>query len=80
MCFVLEHSDSAAEESVVKRPNQRKKKVNPNIQSTSNIQKKQNAEKVSSSDEEEVLVSYKSKRSAMALGPTDQGATAVLVS
>lgn len=59
-------------------PHQRKRKLNPNVQSTSNAAKAQAAEASSSDDEEAVIMSYKSKRTAMAEGPTDQGATAVL--
>lgn len=58
-------------------PHQRKRKLNPNVQSTSSAAKTQVAE-ASSSDDEAVIMSYKSKRTAMAEGPTDQGATAIL--
>jgi hypothetical protein len=73
--FFAENSNDEAE-SAVKRPNQRKIKANPNVHVTSKIQKKRDAEKENgSSSDDEIMVSYKSKRSAMAAGPADQGAT-----
>lgn len=74
-------SSSSDEEtsSAVVRPTKRKSKVNPNIQMTSRLEKKQKTTTNSGSDSDEVTVSYKSKRSAMPEGPQDQGATAVLV-
>uniref|UniRef100_A0A1B0CIF8 Ring finger protein n=2 Tax=Lutzomyia longipalpis TaxID=7200 RepID=A0A1B0CIF8_LUTLO len=68
------------QESAVVRGNARTAKINPNIHKTSSTKVKRTAqEKTASSseeDEESTLVSYKSNRSAMPLGPTDQGATA----
>lgn len=61
------------------RPTKRKSKVNPNIQMTSRLEKKQKTTTNSGSDSDDITVSYKSKRSAMPEGPQDQGATAVLV-
>lgn len=73
----LSNSD---EESPVVLPTKRKVKNNPNVQSTSRLSKHQKTENGnSSSDEDAATVSYKSKRSAMPDGPTDQGATAILV-
>lgn len=74
--------DEAASSSVV-RPTKRKSKSNPNVQCSKRLMKrdqKGDGEGDSSSGEEVVLVSYKSKRSAMPDGPQDQGATAILVS
>lgn len=65
--FFLDSSDSEPESSVVK-PKSFKKKSNPNVQSTSKKDDKS----------EETFVSYKSDKSAMPLGPSDQGATATL--
>ncbi|XP_063908252.1 E3 ubiquitin-protein ligase RNF113A-like [Zophobas morio] len=73
-----EKSNSSDEEPSVKRPNHRKSKKNPNVQSTSKKKQQENENVNDSSSEEDLLVSYKSKRSAMAEGPTDQGATAIL--
>lgn len=64
------------------RPNKRKFKVNPNIQRSSRLEKKHKTQDVNGSsggsDSDDVMVSYKSKRSAMPDGPQDQGATATL--
>ncbi|XP_066255053.1 E3 ubiquitin-protein ligase RNF113A [Euwallacea similis] len=64
----------------VVRPSKRRTKVNPNIQKSSRLEKKEKTEKKDSSDSDSdaVMVSYKSKRSAMPEGPQDQGATAVI--
>lgn len=74
-------SSSSSDEdtsSAVVRPTKRKSKVNPNIQMTSRLEKKQKTTTNSGSDSDDITVSYKSKRSAMPEGPQDQGATAVL--
>lgn len=59
----------------------RKTKINPNIQHTGKEKRQRADQEVngSGSDSDEVMVSYKSNRSAMPSGPQDQGATAVLV-
>ncbi|CAH0551729.1 unnamed protein product [Brassicogethes aeneus] len=73
-----EKSSSEEEQTVIKT-SKRKSKINPNVQSTSKIVKSKLHENGSSSeDSDEVMVSYKSKRSAMPSGPQDQGATATL--
>ncbi|XP_037902476.1 E3 ubiquitin-protein ligase RNF113A [Hermetia illucens] len=74
-------SDSDAEQqSAVVRAENRRKKTNPNIQSTKTFQKRKKEESSSgsdkSSDDEDVGVSYRSKRTALPQGPSDQGATA----
>lgn len=55
-------------------------KSNPNIQCTKNLEKKKKFEneELSSSDED-FRVTYKSNKSAMPAGPSDQGATATVV-
>lgn len=78
----LGESDIDNKESAVIRPNKRRIKSNPNIQSTSTVKipKGDNTSSSSESeDESNVTVSYKSNKSAMPEGPQDQGATAVLV-
>jgi len=77
-----EEKDKSSSENedatTVVRPNRRKSKINPNVQRSSRLEKKQKADASSGSDSDEVMVSYKSKRSAMPEGPQDQGATATL--
>ncbi|KAL3288657.1 hypothetical protein HHI36_003090 [Cryptolaemus montrouzieri] len=72
-------SDTGVESTII-RPGSKKKRVNPNIQSTSGLQKKQKIDEESSNSEtdEQVILSYKSKRSAQPEGSTDQLATATL--
>ncbi|KAK9873815.1 hypothetical protein WA026_002173 [Henosepilachna vigintioctopunctata] len=75
-------SDSEKEvDSIIVRPDLKKnKRANPNVQSTSGIQKKmkENEKESSDEDEEKVIMSYKSNRSAQAAGAADQLATATL--
>ncbi|XP_055704492.1 E3 ubiquitin-protein ligase RNF113A [Phlebotomus papatasi] len=67
------------QESAVVRGNSRATKSNPNIHKSSGIKAKKIEHKDSSSeDDDAAIVSYKSNRSAMPLGPTDQGATATV--
>ncbi|KAL1502102.1 hypothetical protein ABEB36_007296 [Hypothenemus hampei] len=74
-----ESSSSDYECSSIVRPSKRKLKANPNVQMTKRLEKKQKVKIGSSSSEsEDVMISYKSKRSAMPDGPQDQGATAIL--
>lgn len=74
-------SEDEGQHTIV-RPNKRKSKINPNIQRSSRLEKKHKTEdgKNANSDSEsdEMMVSYKSKRSAMPDGPQDQGATSTL--
>uniref|UniRef100_A0A1I8PGQ1 RING finger protein 113A n=1 Tax=Stomoxys calcitrans TaxID=35570 RepID=A0A1I8PGQ1_STOCA len=76
-------SDEEQTTSVV-RVEQRRKRTNPNFQSTKHLSsKRERNNKDSSSSEEsdddkQVMVSYKSKRTAQPSGPQDQGATSVL--
>ncbi|KAG5899861.1 hypothetical protein JTB14_012328 [Gonioctena quinquepunctata] len=56
----------------------RKTKANPNVQTTNRLEKKQREIGQSSSSEDEVGVSYKSTKSAMSAGPSDQGATSTM--
>ncbi|XP_017781901.1 PREDICTED: RING finger protein 113A [Nicrophorus vespilloides] len=70
------NSNSESTNTVVKST-ERKKKINPNVQTT-NLKKKRVSNSSSSSEDEELTItSYKSSRSAMAAGPSDQGATAI---
>lgn len=79
-------SDSAEDEpeSAVIINQDKRKKANPNVQSTSSLKQHrkatQNASSESDSDDEDrtVGVSYKSNRNAAPAGPHDQGATAEL--
>lgn len=64
-------------------PSKRAGKSNPNVQHSSGNQKQKpsqtSGKTADSSDEEsDVVMSYKSKKSAMSAGPSDQGATAIL--
>lgn len=81
--LLIEENDSSDEEatSSVVRPTKRKAKNNPNVHCTKRLIKRTTADGSgsSSSEEEVVSVSYKSKKSAMPEGPQDQGATAILV-
>ncbi|CAG9834854.1 unnamed protein product [Diabrotica balteata] len=71
--------ENEQKEQIVKH-SKRKIKSNPNIQSTSNTQNRErNREKESSSSsDEDFRVNYKSNKSAMSAGPSDQGATATV--
>lgn len=79
-------SDSAEDEpeSAVIINQDKRRKANPNVQSTSSLKQHrkatQNASSESDSDDEDrtVGVSYKSNRNAAPAGPHDQGATAEL--
>ncbi|XP_025835292.1 RING finger protein 113A-like [Agrilus planipennis] len=76
-----ENSEDEHENTVIK-PLSRKRKVNLNIQSTADTKKKKDDTNESLSDTDEndeaVSVNYKSNRSAMPSGPSDQLATAIL--
>lgn len=79
ICYILGNGNSESESAIIK-PTYKKRKSNPNIQSTSSKKNKDNAQVDNSgSDSDSVMVSYKSKKSAMPAGPSDQGATAILV-
>ncbi|XP_018570995.1 RING finger protein 113A [Anoplophora glabripennis] len=78
-----EHSNSEAtseEEQTVIKQNKRRSKSNPNIQSSSKGHGKDASvvQNGSSSSDEDFGVNYKSNKSAMPAGPTDQGATATV--
>lgn len=79
--IILEKSDTEEQQTVVRKV-KRSAKSNPNIQYTKNLEKKQKLDEGSgsSSDNENFRVSYKSNKSAMPAGPSDQGATATIVS
>ncbi|XP_055916811.1 E3 ubiquitin-protein ligase RNF113A [Eupeodes corollae] len=76
-------SNSDAEKSAVVRNEGRRKRTNPNFQSTKLMSaKREKLAAQSSSDDDSgedtnVVVSYKSNKSAMPVGPSDQGATAI---
>lgn len=77
------NSSDEEKESIVVKPDD-KKKYNPNYHSStaSKRNKKRNdsdSDSDAKSSDEDVVVSYKSKRSAMPDGPRDQGATAELI-
>lgn len=77
-----EKNSSENEESVVVKPDD-KKKYNPNYHSSTANKRSRKRGSDSDSDVEkssgdEIVVSYKSKRSAQPEGPRDQGATAEL--
>lgn len=59
---------------------EKRKKLNPNIQTTKTLSlvKARNSSSTSEEEDENVRVSYKSNRNAKPLGPQDQGATATL--
>lgn len=71
-------------ESAVVRVTSKARKDNPNMQSTSSLkvrkrkEKHLSAEEGADSDDENITVSYKSKRTAAIDGPRDQGATATV--
>ncbi|XP_037950979.1 E3 ubiquitin-protein ligase RNF113A-like [Teleopsis dalmanni] len=77
-------SSEGEQTSAVVRAENRRKRTNPNFQSTKIFggkrDKKTRLEESSTESEEErkVTVSYKSKKDALPSGPQDQGATAVL--
>ncbi|XP_059609346.1 E3 ubiquitin-protein ligase RNF113A [Phlebotomus argentipes] len=73
-------SSSSDQESAVVRGSSRSGKINPNVHKSSGVKSLKVKEKRASSSEDEdaAIVSYRSNRSAMPLGPTDQGATATV--
>ncbi|GAB0094228.1 RING finger protein 113A [Sergentomyia squamirostris] len=68
------------QESAVVRKNVKSNKRNPNVHTTGNVRKKieEKGQSSPSEDEEITSVNYKSNKSAMPLGPQDQGATATV--
>lgn len=86
--FARKRKESSAEsesdeetQSAVVRAESRRRKINPNFQSTKSAklkrQKKESGSSDSESSEDDVGVTYKSKRTAGPAGPSDQGATAI---
>nr|XP_023030253.1 RING finger protein 113A [Leptinotarsa decemlineata] len=64
---------------VVQKHTKSKTKFNPNVQTSKRLNKKQNeVDDEKSNSDDEIGVSYKSNKSAMSAGPTDQGATATM--
>ncbi|CAH1995501.1 unnamed protein product [Acanthoscelides obtectus] len=74
-----EEEEEETEGQQVVKHTKRKMKTNPNLQSTSRSEKKEKSAKSDqSSDSDDFRVNYKSNKSAMPSGPSDQGATAVV--
>lgn len=82
LCTSILEETGHEEQNIVKNI-KRKHKANPNVQSTSkNVKVDKGSDggnSSASSDEGDFRVNYKSKKSAMSAGPSDQGATAVVV-
>lgn len=75
-----EQSENEDQQKCTIKQHKLKLKSNPNIHTSNNLQKQQtnvDADKSSGSDED-FRVNYKSNRSAMSAGPSDQGATATV--
>ncbi|KAH0546869.1 hypothetical protein KQX54_015681 [Cotesia glomerata] len=70
-------SDSSEDETKVFKKESKISDSNPLRQRT-NTSSKRKTEKSDSSDEENITVSYKSRRTIAVAGPSDQGATAIL--
>ncbi|XP_054263349.1 E3 ubiquitin-protein ligase RNF113A-like [Macrosteles quadrilineatus] len=73
-------SSSSEDETTVVKKDKKEDKSNPLIQKSNfkKVIKPDSAANESSSDDDKVTVSYRSKRTAAPEGPSDQGATAVL--
>lgn len=77
--IALEKSNPDDQPTVVHK-GKRKIKSNPNIQRTKHLEKKMRSQdNASSSSDEDFRVTYKSNKSAVPAGPSDQGATATIV-
>lgn len=78
----LPGSDDEPESSSVVRLPEKKGKVNPNVHKTASLTRRQKQNEASSSEDEEeterTLLSYKSSKSVVPLGPQDMGATATV--
>lgn len=73
--------DKSEDEPAVVRLEKKSKRLNPNVQSTSNVRKQQKSKKGDTSsgeDSDDVTVSYRSKKNTEMTGPRDMGATAEL--
>ncbi|XP_008550896.1 E3 ubiquitin-protein ligase RNF113A [Microplitis demolitor] len=71
-------SGSSEDETKVVKKERRNLGPNPLRQSTNTSSKRKTTKTESSEDEENITVSYKSRRTAVVAGPSDQGATAVI--
>ncbi|KMQ91339.1 putative ring finger protein 113a [Lasius niger] len=70
--------DSSEDETTVVKKEKKQHDHNPMIQST-NVRKQQEKTNYNDdSDDDDITVSYKSSRTALPAGPSDQGATAIL--
>lgn len=79
LSILIENSDSEDQHTIMKK-NVRRAKSNPNIQCTKNLEKKQKIhDEEIESDNEDFRVTYKSNKTAVPVGPSDQGATATVV-
>lgn len=72
--------EASEEDTAVVKLDKKSKRLNPNVQSTSNIRKQQRraADKSSSSEDEDISVSYRSKKEGESALPKDMGASAEL--
>lgn len=73
-----EEGQSSEDETMIVKKGRRAGKDNPLIQKTNTVRKTTAVETASGSSDDDVMVSYKSKRTAGREGPSDMGATAVL--
>lgn len=81
-CYFSKYKDSASdtESSAVVRSSNKSRRINPNVHKTAHLKSRnQNQENDSaeSSSDNDVTVSYKSRKTVDTVGPSDQGATAV---
>lgn len=72
-----EENPSSEDETMVMKKD-RRAKDNPLVQKTNTVRKTKAVESASGSSDDDVMVSYKSKRTTGREGPSDMGATAVL--
>ncbi|XP_029175977.1 E3 ubiquitin-protein ligase RNF113A [Nylanderia fulva] len=70
--------DSSEDETTVVKKEKKQRDHNPMIQSTNVKKQEEKTEYNDDSDEDDVTVTYKSNRTALPAGPSDQGATAIL--
>lgn len=71
-------NESSDDETMVVKKEKKQNEQNPMRQSTNTRRRQKKSEDDGSSEEDSVTVSYKSKRTPMPAGPSDQGATAIL--
>ncbi|KAH0944968.1 hypothetical protein HN011_008805 [Eciton burchellii] len=71
-------NDSSEDETMVVKKEKKQDTYNPMIQSTNVKKPREETNYDESSDDDAITVSYKSNRTVMPAGPSDQGATAIL--